>query len=208
MSAKEARCADLEIPEECLPQLRRLAAMVVRWNPTVNLVSRASVPDVWQRHVLDSAQLLRLAPQDAAHWADLGSGGGFPGLVVAIVGRVTHPDTRFTLVESDRRKAAFLSEAARETGVAPEILAERVEHVPPLAADVISARALAPLETLLPHVVRHIGQGGLALLPKGASHTEECRRARASGWRFDLGVERSVTDPTGAILVLRDICHD
>ncbi|HMO06826.1 MAG TPA: 16S rRNA (guanine(527)-N(7))-methyltransferase RsmG [Paracoccaceae bacterium] len=203
-----ALLSGVAVPPSCLDPLMRLAALVERWNPTVNLVAKSTVADIWQRHILDSAQILPAAPRDAAHWVDLGTGGGFPGLVVAIIAAKTRPKMRVTLVESDGRKAAFLSEAVREAGIRVDIRAERAEKVAPLAADVVSARALAPLEALLPLVERHVAPDGVALLLKGAGHASECDQAKVAGWRFSVTAAPSRTDPAAALLILKDIRHD
>lgn len=192
------------IPEECRPRLEHFAALVGRWNPKVNLVSRSSVPDLWHRHIVDSAQLVDFAPAGVRRWVDLGSGAGFPGLVVAIIGRHTHPEMSMTLVESDRRKAAFLTEAARVTDTKVDIIPARAEHVEPLRADVVSARALAPLAELLPLVERHLVPTGVALLLKGSGHQKEVDDAKRAGWRFAVTATPSVTDPAAVVLELRE----
>jgi 16S rRNA (guanine527-N7)-methyltransferase len=191
----------LDVSRETRGRLEVFADTLRKWQPRINLVSHGTLPDLWQRHIADSVQIFALRPHGASHWADLGTGGGFPGLVVAILAAEAAPDLRVSLVESDRRKAAFLAAAARAAGVRPEIHAERIEKLAPLGADVLSARALAPLPELLSHAQRHLAPGGRALFPKGASHEAELAAALAS-WRFRVQKHPSRTDPAGVILAV------
>jgi 16S rRNA (guanine527-N7)-methyltransferase len=188
-----------DVSRETNDRLGIYAALVEKWNPRINLVSRASVPHLASRHIADSAQVHTLAPRSVAHWADLGSGGGFPGLVIAILAQETGSPARVTLVESDARKCAFLRTVIRETGVAATVLTERIESVAPLEAEVLSARALADLPTLLAHAERHLAPGGTALFPKGATWRKEVAEAQ-SKWHFDLQVDTSRTEPDAVIL--------
>jgi len=157
-----------QIPEDTLARLTTLVERLATWTQRINLVGPSTVPEAWSRHVLDSAALMPLIPPGAQRLADLGSGAGFPGLVLAILGA---PDVQ--LVESDQRKAAFLREAARVTETRVTIHAHRIEVLDPLAADVVCARALAPLPDLLPLVARHLTPDGVALLPKGRTASDE-----------------------------------
>jgi 16S rRNA (guanine527-N7)-methyltransferase len=184
-----------------MSRLEAFAETLATWQPRINLVSRSTLPELWRRHILDSAQLVSHMPPQARYWADLGTGGGFPGLIVAILAAETAPELRITLVESDRRKAAFLAAASRAAGVSPQIHAARIESLPPLRADVLSARALAPLAQLLAHAERHLAPEGVALFPKGAGHDAEIADALAS-WRFRVQKHPSRTDPAGMILAI------
>jgi 16S rRNA (guanine527-N7)-methyltransferase len=181
----------------------RLAAyrdLLLRWNATINLVAARSAADLDRRHIADALQLVPLLPDQGAI-ADLGSGGGLPGLVIAaaLPGRELH------LVESDRRKAAFLVEAAARLGL-PQVRvhAQRVEAValPPVAA--VTARALAPLETLLAHAARLLAPGGIAVFPKGRAAAQELTKA-STGWHFHAERFESRTDPEATILRLSEI---
>lgn len=178
--------------------LGRLSALVRRWNGTVNLVAPGTLAELEARHVADSAQLWGLRPAGARTWADLGSGGGFPGLVVAAL---AGPEAAVALVESDARKCAFLRAAAQDMGLTVTILEARAEALPPLGADVVSARALAPLPRLLPLVARHLREGGTAILPKGRAWEAEVEEARRT-WGFDLDARPSATDADARVLLL------
>ncbi|MEO1154477.1 MAG: 16S rRNA (guanine(527)-N(7))-methyltransferase RsmG, partial [Pseudomonadota bacterium] len=157
---------------------------------------------LWTRHFLDSAQLIDLVPDVPATWADLGSGGGFPGLVVAIFLQDQH--TTVTLVESDQRKATFLRTVARETGTTVNVLSARIEAVKPLGASVLTARALSPLPDLLIHCNRHLAPGGTALLPKGARADAEIAKALET-WSFRCEKVPSQTDDSAVILRITEI---
>lgn len=188
-----------DVSRETQERLSVYAALVEKWNPKINLVSRASLPHLATRHIADSAQIHGLAPCPVAHWADLGSGGGFPGLVIAILAQQTDSPARVTMVESDARKSAFLRTVIRETGISATVLTERIEAAQPLTTDVLSARALADLSTLLAHAERHLAPGGTALFPKGAAWRQEVTAAQ-SKWKFDLQVDKSRTEPDAVIL--------
>lgn len=179
---------------------------VRRWTKRINLVAGRSLEDGWTRHVSDSIQIFDAWDGTGIHWADLGSGSGYPGLVVAILAQDRAPRLRITLVDSDLRKCSFLAHVARLVGVSVNVQCGRIETLPSLAADVVSARALAPLDRLLDLAVPHMAPGAYALFPKGARHQAEIAEARKR-WRFDCGVLPSETDPEAAILTVRNIAH-
>jgi len=186
--------------------LRQHLEHLVRWNAAINLVAKSTLPDAWERHVVDSAQLVPLAPPTPRHWVDLGSGAGFPGLVVAVIFAELSPGTRMTLIESDRRKATFLRETARVLGLKVDVQAVRIEAAPPLIADVVSARALAALDKLIPMAARHLGSDGIALFQKGGRIDSELAAARLT-WSFSIERLPSQTDPSAEILRLKDLHH-
>lgn len=192
------------VSRETVDLLRAHLALVRKWNPAINLVARSTLADGWSRHVRDSAQVLALAPDNPHHWLDLGSGGGFPGLVVAILLAERAPSCSVTLVESDRRKATFLREAARATGIPVTILTDRAEAVTPQQADVVSARALAPLAQLCSLAHRHLAPTGRAIFLKGRDHAAELDAA-AVNWGFTSTVRHSITDPTAAVVALESL---
>lgn len=196
--------AELDLSEGAMARLRLLADLVSGWTGRINLVASSTLPDMWSRHIEDSARLLRSSPPAPKIWADLGSGGGFPGLVVAIALADRGTGTRVVLVESDRRKAALLSEALRRLETPAEVLAERVERMAPLGADVISARALAPLDVLCALSFPHLTPGGVALFPKGASWRDEVNTARRD-WAFDLDVQGDPGHNAGVVLALGNL---
>lgn len=196
----------LDVSAETAGLLEKFVGMVEKWNPAINLVSRRSVPELWERHVLDSAQLFDFVPKQAHHLVDLGSGGGFPGLVLGILAHAAIPAMTVTLVEVDQRKATFLSEAVRNLGLTCSVLVQRIESVAPQRADVVTARALAPLVTLCGHVHRHMHPEGVALIAKGLRVEDELSEARKV-WSFTATSVPSKTDENATILVIRDLRH-
>lgn len=163
------------VSRETLDRLDVFAGLVTTWTKRINLVAPATLESLWSRHILDSLQLLDHAP-GAGHWLDFGSGGGFPGAVIAIAS----PAHRVTLVESDQRKATFLRTALRETGSTGQVIAKRIEQIPPQGAQVVSARAVAPLPKLLDLALPHLAPDGILLAPKGKNYRTELQEALAT----------------------------
>ena len=184
----------LNVPHETIHGLSRYADLLAHWQKSINLVAPSTLPEIWSRHFADSAQLRSLAP-DARLWLDLGSGAGFPGLVVAIL-QAQLPDFRMHLVESNAKKCAFLAEVARATKTPVDIHAMRIEELAEraqsLSPDVVCARALAPLPRLLELAEPFIGEGTRGLFLKGRETEAEIETARA-GWTFDVRLHPSVT---------------
>lgn len=203
MTGQEAFLRRRAVSRETIDRLALYETLLKKWSSTINLVAGSTLGDVWSRHFLDSAQIFDLAGP-GAHWADLGSGGGFPGLVAAILAAQERPDLHVTLVESDRRKATFLGQVAHALEIDVTIRAERIEATPPLVADILTARALAPLSILLNHAERHLAVGGRAIFPKGANCSTEIANARAS-WHFSYDRVPSQTAEGAAILVIGGI---
>ena len=193
------------VSRETEERLAVYAGLLRKWNPKINLVSPATLAELETRHFEDSAQIDPLAPETQS-WADLGSGGGFPGLVIAAIRMSGSPGFRMTLIESDVRKATFLREAARLMDLDVEILIARAESVRDRRFPVISARALAPLTKLLGFTDQLLDPSGVALFPKGANHAVEVDEARKE-WHFTLETIPSVTSPDAVILKVRDIAR-
>ncbi|TQF83878.1 16S rRNA (guanine(527)-N(7))-methyltransferase RsmG [Elioraea sp. Yellowstone] len=182
-------------------RLKAYAALIARWSPRINLVAPGDLPRLWERHIADAAQLVPLIPPGSRSIADLGSGAGLPGLVLAILtGLPTH------LVERDRRKAAFLREAIRAAAAPATVHAADAATLSPLHADLVTARALAPLPALLPLVARHLAPGGAALLPKGVAADAELTAA-APLWTMRIERFPSRTDPAATILRLTEVAR-
>lgn len=193
------------VSRETLGRLLAYAALLQQWQRTINLVAPSTLPDIWSRHFADSAQLLALAPPEARAWLDLGSGAGFPGLVLAIL-LAEHGQAKMALIESDTRKAAFLGEVARQTGVPVDIYPERIERSATQAklasADVITARALAPLPRLMELAAPYFSPTTVGLFLKGRDVEAEVEAAGKS-WSFEGTLQPSLTDPDGRIVVVR-----
>lgn len=192
---------ETELDDAAMARLSDYVALLEKWNARINLVSQASLADVWRRHILDSTQLLGLAPADG-NWLDLGSGAGLPGLVIALIGR-----QGVHLVESDNRKAVFLREAARLCDTPITVHRQRIEKLAPQGAAVISARALAPLPRLLPLLHRHMNADSVCLLLKGQDVEDELTQA-AKSWIMRVERIQSRSDPAGVILKLTEVSDD
>jgi 16S rRNA (guanine527-N7)-methyltransferase len=197
---------ETRVSRETMGSLDFLSAQIKKWNPSINLVSKSSLDHMLQRHIRDSMQLYDLAPKSMRHWADLGSGGGFPGLVIAIIAREQGYPALISLVESDTRKSVFLKEIVRELGLRVTVINERIESLPPLNVDVLSARGLAPLARLCRFAHHHMLSTGLAIFPKGENYVEEVKQAQKT-WHFSMTVTPSTTEPRAAILRLSGLKH-
>jgi 16S rRNA (guanine527-N7)-methyltransferase len=191
------------VSRETLDRLKILVDLLRDWNARHNLVSRRSLDDVWRRHVWDSAQLAAFVPQNAAKIADLGSGAGFPGLVLAALLR---EKVSVTLYEATRKKAEFLETAARSMSLSVEIRNMRIEDETNRPFDVVTARALAPLDTLLDYSQRFCAKNAVCLFLKGQSVASELTEAGKS-WKMSVSQHQSVTDPSGVILEIRELGH-
>ena len=195
------------VSRETIDKLKCFESLVRKWTPRINLIAKSTVEHIWDRHIADCVQLFQYAPSKPKHWLDIGSGGGFPGIVMAIMSQNQGDMAKFTFVESDQRKATFLRTAARELELTVDVRSERVEEVAGMNADVITARALKSLDELLPFLHRHISKDGVAILPKGQGYAKEIA-AVAKHWRFDLKEYPSTTEPAARVLVLKDISCD
>ena len=193
-----------EISDDTLERFQIYQALVRKWTPKINLVSRRSLNDLWERHFRDSLQLFSIEPTRKGHWVDLGSGGGFPGMVLAIAAAELRPELRFSLVESDKRKAVFLRTVSRETSVPVAVISERIESVAAFGANIVSARALAPLPRLIEIAKPHMAVDGVGIFPKGIGHEAEIRDA-SEQWSFDAEGFTSRTDPNGVIYRISNI---
>ena len=192
---------DTNVSRETLSRLESYIELLRKWQKRINLIARGSVDDIWRRHMLDSAQLARLLPDGAGTVTDLGSGAGFPGLVIAIMA-----DVRAHLIEANTRKTAFLREVARLTGATVEIHNARIEALDPWPTDVVTARALAPLHELLalaePFLTVQNG-APVCLFLKGARVEEELTQA---GKQWSMDIERFTSaSGDGTILQVRRV---
>ncbi len=187
------------VSRETLARLEAYAALLTRWSARINLVGHDTIADLWRRHFLDSAQLRAFVPDAARSLIDLGSGAGFPGLVLAILGA---PGVE--LVEADSRKSAFLREAARVTEAAVTIRPCRIAAVPAHPVDLVTARALAPLDRLLDLAWPFLGTDSVCLFPKGERAAEELTLARKR-WTMTAALHNSTADPRGVVLRLHQV---
>jgi 16S rRNA (guanine527-N7)-methyltransferase len=198
------KLGNLDVSRETIERLETYEGLLKKWNPVINLVAKSTLEDAWRRHFLDSTQVFDVVRHPCEHWVDLGSGGGFPGLVIAILAEQFESPKKITLVESDVRKATFLRTVARETGVSVAVQTNRVEECKPLQADVLSARALADLSKLLQFSEQHLKKDGQAVFLKGASWEKEVAEAERK-WHFDRRVVMSATEKGPAILCISGV---
>jgi 16S rRNA (guanine527-N7)-methyltransferase len=193
------------VSDDALARLDKFAALLTDWQRRINLIAPSTLPHIWTRHIADSLQLLPLAP-NAKIWVDLGSGGGFPGIPLACALAQT-PGADVHLVESNGKKAAFLREAVRITGVPATVHPERIENFGDSFggnADVVTARALAPLKSLCDQAFPLLAKGAIGLFLKGQDVEAELTEA-AKYWTVEAGLKPSVTSRDGVIVVVRGL---
>jgi 16S rRNA (guanine527-N7)-methyltransferase len=193
---------DAGVSRETLERLTVYAELLAKWSKRINLIGKASEADLWRRHMLDSAQLLPLIPKTARSIVDAGSGAGLPGLILSILNSAAP----ICLIESDRRKAAFLREAIIATQSSAIVHESRVEEVDLPAQDVVIARALAPLDRLLEMLQKLISIHTVCVFPKGAQAEQELTEARAR-WKMQVRQVPSRSDPAGRILVVTEVAR-
>jgi len=196
--------AQAPIHPDSLSDYQRWEALLQKWNARINLVAPKSLPDFWQRHALDSAQAVSFIPKSARTIVDFGSGAGFPGVAIAIQAKHEGLDQTVHLIESAGKKASFLKSVSRETRLNTVVHAARIEAIPTLKADVITARAFAPLHRLLPLAWLHLSEGGQITLLKGSSVDAEIIEAQRS-WSFKTQMTPSLSDESGCVLTLTDL---
>jgi len=191
------------VSRETLEKLERFRVMVEQWSGRVNLIGRSTRAQIWRRHIWDSLQAVH-ATHLSGHWVDVGTGAGFPGLVIAIYAQERAQHLRCTLVESDRRKVSFLQAVARDLSLDVRVIRGRVEEIDPLDADILSARAVAALDRLLEYAQRHLAETGVALFFKGSSWRTEVRATEHS-WMYSYDPIPSETEPAAVILKIKGI---
>ncbi len=187
------------VSRETISRLEILTALLEKWNPKINLVAKSTLEHAWHRHIVDSAQIWLYRDHEALRWLDIGSGAGFPGLVISAIAAENAPDMDITLVESDQRKCIFMQTASREMGICPNIVTERVENLAPHNADILSARALTSLDGLLAFAETHRNADGICLFPKGQNADSELTSVSAS-WHISAEQFPSMTDSSAVIL--------
>jgi 16S rRNA (guanine527-N7)-methyltransferase len=191
------------VSRETWERLEQLVELLLTWQSSRNLVASSTIPQLWTRHVADSLQLLPLAP-GARRWVDLGSGGGFPGLVIACA-LASKPVAEIHLVESTQKKAAFLRTAASELSLPAIVHARRIEDfvsATPERFDIVTARAVAPLDKLIGYTIPLLKRGAIGLFPKGQDVEAELTQA-AKSWTIKAELVPSRTDPRSRIVCVR-----
>jgi 16S rRNA (guanine527-N7)-methyltransferase len=192
------------VSRETFERLQAFEQLFLKWNRSINLAAPSTLDDVWRRHILDSAQLARIAPA-AMRWVDLGSGGGFPGLVLGFL-LVERPGASIDLVESNRKKASFLQSVIGQFNLPARVVAKRIDDSYALvsAPEIVTARALAALPDLLDLSAPWLAKGARALFHKGRDYRAEVEES-THRWTFDLVEHPSMTDAHGVILEISDL---
>ena len=195
---------ELDVSRETLDALKYFEDLVVLWNPAINLISNSSVSDLWSRHIVDSAQLFLFTLPDEGLWLDVGSGGGFPGIVVSIVAKELAPSLRVVLVESDNRKCVFLRTVIRQLGLSVKVINDRIENVKRDDVVYLSARALLNLNSLLFIVENNVSRETVCVFPKGRSYKKELVESQKN-WKFDFSLIDSNTSEDSKVIVLKGL---
>jgi 16S rRNA (guanine527-N7)-methyltransferase len=188
-----------DVPRGTLDRLQRYAEMLAEWNGKFNLVAESTLPQIWTRHFLDSAQLMKFIPETARSIGDLGSGAGFPGLVLSIMGA---PKTH--LIESTGKKANFLRAVVEELKLNAVVQQERVENIKNFRFDVITARAVAPLHELLKLSKPLMHKDSVCLFLKGKNAAAELTES-AKYWKFTCETVPSLSDHSGSVLIIKNV---
>ena len=190
----------LGVSRETIDQFRAYLKLLEKWQPQINLVANSTLAHAWQRHILDSAQLVDFYPPNTQHILDVGSGAGFPGLVLSIMGGV-----QVDLVESNQRKAVFLSTVIRSLGLSAKVYSQRIESLPNFTADVITARALAPVPKLLKLIENQITPHNTCLFLKGASVEDELTNLQSYSNMVPT-IYPSLSGSNGVVLKMKNKC--
>lgn len=209
MPHKDEFLSKTAVSRETLDKYEQWHALLLRWNSRINLVARSTLPEFWTRHALDSWQITPFFKSTDQQFLDFGSGAGFPGIASAIalkarVGENQESCASVTLTESAGKKASFLRTTIRELELPARVHGGRIEELTPFEADVITARAFAPLDRLLSYASPFLKASTRLILSKGVSVEEELEYVQ-DGWTFDRRIVNSVSDETGCILILENV---
>ena len=197
-------CKTYNVSRETFSKLEQYCQSLIEWQQKFNLVSNGSLQDVWNRHFADSAQLFRYIPEKAGSLLDIGSGAGFPAMVLAIMAAEKTPYLKFTMVESISKKTLYLNHVKDITGVNAEILNTRAENIKNKKYEVITARAVTSLKDLLKYAFPLLKKGGICIFPKGKSYCEEIKEAQKQ-WIFSTEIFDSTTSDEGKILIIKNL---
>lgn len=190
------------VSRETRDRLEVYVEMLGKWNTSINIVAKSTLNNVWQRHIIDSLQIADVV-EEASHWVDLGSGGGLPGLIIAAKKAENSPNTHITMVESDQRKCAFIAAAADAMNLDVTIQCRRIEESTSRTYDVVSARALASLPSLLDLALPYRHNKTICIFPKGAKADQEMNTALKT-WNVNFDTVQSVTDPSSTIFRIQE----
>ncbi|MDD3028759.1 MAG: 16S rRNA (guanine(527)-N(7))-methyltransferase RsmG [Alphaproteobacteria bacterium] len=203
-SEKDAFLEMVSVSRETIHRLERYEALLTSWNEKINLVSKNTIPHIWSRHFLDSAQLMRHLPEEASTLADMGAGAGFPGLVLAILSKERPAPLKVYAIESIKKKASFLQAVVDDLELDVHVVNERIETIKDFRADIVTARALKPLPELLKYANRVAGRDSALLFLKGQNLSEELTHAKKY-WTFSHRLYKSLSEDSGRILAIKNL---
>ncbi len=201
---KEKFTKTLNVSRETLSNFCEYEALLLKWNKKINLVSKNTISDIWERHFLDSGQIINYVDPSGKRWVDVGSGAGFPGLVVALLLRDRKIDCDIILVEKNKKKVFFLSEIIRKFNLSVQVVNDNIESLEPLNADIITARAFSELNKLIEIALHHRKKEGICLFLKGENYRFELDKT-LNYWFFDYDVLNSLSSSSGKIIRVENI---
>jgi 16S rRNA (guanine527-N7)-methyltransferase len=202
--ARDKLVSDFNVSRETMDALERYRLLIMKWAKQINLVGPSTLTHFWERHALDSAQILPIAGTNISRLADFGTGAGLPGLILAALFHDIGHRVQITLVEASGKRCGFLREAARTLGVEVTILNEKIETVAPFPIDLVTARAFAPLEKLLAYASPWMDLGARAIFFKGEDVQSEIEQA-STNWTFQSRINTSVTDSRGCVVEILNL---
>ena len=202
MRGQESFLEQVNVSRETFQKLEIYADLLSEWQSKINLISKDSLKHVWHRHFLDSAQIFSILPKKATSYLDIGTGAGFPGLVLSIMGM-----KNAELVEKNKKKCAFLHEVIRKTGASAKVHSCKIENLPVKEYDVILARALMSLDGLLYALSPFFGPDTLGVFPKGLKVNQELTAA-SKNWKMNFAIKQSITSPDGKIVLVKDLVSE
>ena len=194
----------LNVSRETLNGFYEYETLLSKWNEKINLVSKNTLVDIWERHFLDSGQIIKHVEASGKRWVDVGSGAGFPGLVVALLLRDRKIDCDLVLVEKNPKKGFFLNEVIRKLNLSVEVLNDNIDSLEPLNADILTARAFSELENLIEIAFRHRKKEGICLFLKGENYRMELDKT-LNYWFFDYDIVDSLSSSSGKIIRVKKI---
>ena len=194
----------LNVSRETLKSFYEYEALLSKWNEKINLVSKNTLVDIWERHFLDSGQIIKHVEASGKRWVDVGSGAGFPGLVVALLLKDRKIDCNLVLVEKNAKKVYFLNEVIRKLNLSVEVVNDNIDTLEPLNADILTARAFSDLKNLIEIAFRHRKKEGICLFLKGENYRFELDKT-LNYWFFDYDIVESLSSSSGKIIRVKKI---
>jgi len=194
----------LNVSRETLNGFYEYETLLSKWNEKINLVSKNTLVDIWERHFLDSGQIIKHVEVSGKRWVDVGSGAGFPGLVVALLLRDRKIDCDLVVVEKNSKKVFFLNEVIRKLNLSVEVVNDKIDNLEPLNADILTARAFSELNNLIEIAFRHRKKEGICLFLKGENYRIELDKT-LNYWFFDYDIVDSLSSSSGKIIRVKKI---